>query len=98
MCNISKAADRRAKRAKIWDSGYSSAHISGTLDARFLEYDVWLFGAKFQFYNFLNSAPLPIFVRFIQTLYSFIQGTLIWGQYMLLLFGDLPKIKKYMTF
>ncbi len=38
MWNISKTADRRTKRAKIWDSGYYSAHIEGTFDARFLEF------------------------------------------------------------
>ncbi len=27
LWNISKTADRRAKRTKIWDSGYYSAHM-----------------------------------------------------------------------
>ncbi len=27
MWNISKTADRRAKRTKIWDSGYYSTHM-----------------------------------------------------------------------
>ncbi len=30
MWNISKTGDRRAKRTKIWDSGYYSAHMEVT--------------------------------------------------------------------
>ncbi len=37
MCNILKTVDRRAKRAKIWDSGYYSAHIGRVL----LKPDSW---------------------------------------------------------
>ncbi len=35
--NISKRADRRAKRAKTLDSGYYRTHTEVTFDARFLE-------------------------------------------------------------
>ncbi len=45
MCNISKTADHRAKRTKIWDSGYYSAHMEDTFDARFLEFGLGSFGA-----------------------------------------------------
>ena len=33
MWTISKAADRRAKRTKIWDSGDYSTHMEVTFDA-----------------------------------------------------------------
>ncbi len=45
MWNISKTVDRRAKRTQIWDSGYHSAHMWGTFDARFLEFGLGSFGA-----------------------------------------------------
>ena len=34
MWNITKTANRRPQRTKIWDSGSYSAHIEGTFDAR----------------------------------------------------------------
>ena len=37
MLNISKTVDRRGKRTKIWGSGYYSAYMQGTFDARFLK-------------------------------------------------------------
>ncbi len=58
MWNISKTASRRAKRMKIWDSGYYSAHTLGNFDARFLEFGLGSFSANFQFYNFLKSMLL----------------------------------------
>ncbi len=47
--------------------------------------------AKFQFYNFQNSAPPSIFIQFHP---NFTQGIINRGQYRILLFGDLPQIKK----
>ncbi len=38
MLNISKTANHRAKRMKMWDSVYYSAHMQGTFNARFLEF------------------------------------------------------------
>ncbi len=38
MWNISKTGHHRAKRTNIWDSGYYSAHMEGTFDARFIEF------------------------------------------------------------
>ncbi len=45
MWDISKTADRRAKRTKIWDSWYYSAHMWGTFDARFHKFGLGSFGA-----------------------------------------------------
>ncbi len=44
--SISKTADRRAKRTKIWDSGYYNARLEDTFDARFLEFGLGSFSAK----------------------------------------------------
>ena len=66
MCNILKTADRRAKRMKIWDSG-TTVHICrvplmpGALSL------VWVIRCtlqNFQFYDFQNSTPPKIFIRF----------------------------------
>ena len=45
MCIILKTADRRAKRTKIWYSGYYSTHRQGTFDARLVEFGLGSFGA-----------------------------------------------------
>ncbi len=47
MWNISKTADRRVKRTKIWDLEYYSVHIHvyGTFDAQCLEFGLGSFGA-----------------------------------------------------
>ncbi len=45
MLNISKTANRRAKRTKIWDLGSYSGHMQDTLDARFIEFGLVSFGA-----------------------------------------------------
>ncbi len=70
MWNISKTPSLRAKRTKIWHSGYYSAYIAGTFDARFL--GLGSFDALCKIFNlqFLKLAPLPIFTRYIQ---NFIQ-------------------------
>ncbi len=73
MWNISKTANRRAKRMKIWDSEYYSAHMEGTFDAQLFQFGLGSFGALCKIFNFTifkNFAPLPIFIRFIQTLYK----------------------------
>ncbi len=70
MWNILKRANRRAKQMKIWDLGCYSAHMLGTFDAWFLEFDLGSVGALCKFSNFTifkKSAPLPIF---IQTIYK----------------------------
>ncbi len=45
MWSILKMGDRRAKRTKIWDSGYYSGHIEITFDAQFFEFGLGSFGA-----------------------------------------------------
>ncbi len=64
MWNISKTANRRAKRTKIWDSGYYSAHTYGTFDAWFLEFDLGSFGALCKKNFFLNATAPLIFIQF----------------------------------
>ena len=49
MWTILKTADRRAKRTKIWGSGYYSVDAKGTFDARFLEFGLGSFGALSNF-------------------------------------------------
>ncbi len=72
---ISKTANRRAKRTKIWDSVYYSGtvHICTVLlmpDSLSLVWGHSVHFAKFPILQVLKSAPLPIFIRFIQTLYK----------------------------
>ena len=52
MWNISKTANRRAKRTKIWDWESYSAYMEGTFDARFLEFGLGSFGALCKISNF----------------------------------------------
>ena len=52
MWNILKAADRRVKRMKIWDSGYYSAYMQRTFDAQFLEFGLRSFGGLCKISNF----------------------------------------------
>ncbi len=66
MWNISKMADRRVKRTKIWDSWYYSTHMDITFDARFLEFGLGSFGAlckisNFTFLHFLKVCSSPNF-------------------------------------
>ncbi len=56
MWNISKTANSRAKRTKIWDSGSYSAFMQGTFDAQFLEFGS--FGALCKISNFTNFKTL----------------------------------------
>ena len=68
MWNISKMANRRAKRMKMWDSGSHSACIECTFDARFLELGLGSFGALCKISNFQNYfSPNfhPIYPNFV---------------------------------
>ena len=67
---ISKTADCRAKRTKIWDSGYSSAHM---YMCRVLFWCpipwVWFEVIRctlqnFRFHDFRNTTPSTVFIRF----------------------------------
>ncbi len=60
MRNISKTDNRRAKRMKLWDSGFYSAYMEGTFDARFLQFGLLL----------SQFPPIhPNFIHFIHTFY-----------------------------
>ncbi len=60
MWNISKTADRRGKRMKIWDTGSYSAYMLGTFNARFLVFSFRSFGALCK----LSDSTSPtIFIR-----------------------------------
>ncbi len=52
MWNISKTANRRVKRTKIWDSGYYSAHMKGTFHVQLLEFGLGSFGVFCKISNF----------------------------------------------
>ncbi len=52
MWNISKTADRRAKRTKKCDSGYYGTHMEVTVDALFLEFGLGSFSALYKISNF----------------------------------------------
>ncbi len=52
MWNISKTANRIAKRTQNWDSRYYSAHMEVTFDDRFLEFGLGSFGAVGKISNF----------------------------------------------
>ncbi len=70
MWNISNIADSRAKRAKFGTRG-TIVHIWRLLLMPNSLTLVWgHLVQNFQFYNCYNSAPLPIFIQFIQTLYE----------------------------
>ncbi len=64
--NISKIADRRAKLTIIWESGYYSAYMQGTFDARFLEFGLGSLDALCKIYDsaILKHYSLGLF-RFI---------------------------------
>ncbi len=52
MWYILKTADRRAKRRKMWDSGYYSTHIEVSFNARLLDFGLGSFGALYKISNF----------------------------------------------
>ena len=56
MWNISKTANRRTKRAKIWESGFLSTHMEVSFDVRFLEFDLGSLGV---FCTISNFTMLP---------------------------------------
>ena len=95
MWNISKMANGRAKRTKIWDSGSYNAYKEGTFDARFLESGLGSFDTLCKISNFtifkLRSSPN---FHLIHT--NFIQCILIIQA--VTFFGDRPKIAKIMAF
>ncbi len=61
MWNISKTANHRAKRMKIWDSGSYSAYVEGTFIARFLEFGLGSFGALCKISNFTTFKTQLLF-------------------------------------
>ncbi len=75
MWNIS--ADCRAKRPKLWDSGYYSTHLQGTFLARLLEFGLGSFDTllNFRFYCVQNATP-AVFITFQP---NFIQSIIIRG-------------------
>ena len=93
--NISKTANRRAKRTKIWDSGFYGAYMKGTFDARFLEFGLGSFGALCKISNF-TIFETPLLSQFssdsskLYTMYHNHTGCHF--------FGDRPKIAKIMAF
>ena len=94
--NIFKTANRRANQTKIWDSGFYSAHMLGTFDIRFLEFDLGPFGALCKISNY------PFFFKFCSSPnfhpihLNFIQGIIIIQAVAIV--GDLPKIAKIVAF
>ncbi len=93
MSTILQTADRRAKRTKIWYSRYYSVHVEHIFDARFLEFGLGSLGAvcKMSNFTFLKFCSSP---NFHPVHPNVIPGILILRQFGLLLFGDLPKVKK----
>ena len=84
MWNILQTANRRAKRMKLWDSGYYSAYMQGTFDARLLEFGLRSFGALCKISNFTIFLKLcsshnfrPIHPNFMQGI-IIIQAVTIW--------------------
>ncbi len=58
MWNISKTADRRVKRTKIWDLESYSAYMEGTFDAQFVEFGLGSFSALCKISNLtIRSSP-----------------------------------------
>ncbi len=71
MWNILKTVNRRTKQTKVWGSGYYSAHMEVTFDARFLELGViWCILHNFQFLQYLKLFLSEFSSDFIQTLYK----------------------------
>ncbi len=94
--NISTTADRRAKLTKFWwDSGYFSAHMEVTFDARFMEFGFVSFSALCKISNFTILLKLCSSPNFHLIHTNFIQGTIIIQA--VTFYGELPKIAKNMA-
>ncbi len=95
MWNISKMANRRAKRTKVWNSGYYSVYVEGTFDARFLEFGLGSFSALCKISNFtiFKTQLLSQFSSDSSKLYTRYHNH-TGGRF----FGDLPKIAKITAF
>ena len=95
MWNMSKTADRRVKRTKIWDLGVLQCIYVGYLWWP-IPWDwfgvIWCTLQNFQIYDFQNTTPPPNF-HLISS--NFIQGIIIMGQYRLFtVLLICPKLKK----
>ncbi len=86
-------ADCRAKPTKIWDSGYYSAQMKDTFDARLLDFGLGSFCAlcKISYFTVFKTLLLSQFSSdFIQTWYKVYSSLGNTGYYFL---GDLLKSK-----